>query len=282
MVDADPVSERALAVLLAEVFADRAFWRELAAAGSAPSPSAVLTERAVEIFLVTGRFLEQDLYLDPQTPAARAAGLLREIADFAAVGSYARHRLAQAGGETPPRSLFEWLVRVDDLDEWASALGHQVSVGDGAKLPDEAWPPTTPEDDESDTDDFLEAWALASGTYGRMLDRFEENSVLREGWADAIAQGGESIEQFRAGCAQTLLGAREWLGWVRRNLPTNAERLAAAGIVMSETLFVLGWRPPEEALVPTPDYLSELLRDSGALDWLTEHGGESPAWLVDA
>jgi len=277
---ADPVTERALAGSLAEVFADRGFWRELAEWGSAITPSALLIKRAVELYLATGRFFEQDLYLDPETPAARAAGLLREVADAAAVGSYAREEMAESGGEMPPRSAFAWLLRVNGVDEWASQLGHRVSDVQGTAFPDEAWPRIAPEDDENSVGAFVEAWTAVSGLYGNTLDRFEEGSTLRDGWAYALAQGGEPMEGLRVKAAENLLRARSWLGWARRNLPTDAEPLAVAAVVISQTLFVLGWRVPEEAFVPSPRYLSESLRASEALDWLTEHGGEPPEWLT--
>jgi hypothetical protein len=280
-VEADLVAERALAALLAEVFADCEFWRLLALADSAGEPSAVLAERAVDIYLMTGRFPEGSAHLDFQSPAARAVGLLREIADVAAAGAYARERVLASGVEIPPRSAFARFVRLDEVDEWASELGHRVSVGESAEFPDEAWPRSAPED-RVGIDEFLEAWALVAEGYGRTLDRFAEGSLLRERWAEAVAESSESIERFRRGGAEALFGARGWLGWVRRNLPTEAEPLAVAGVIIPQTLFVLGWRPPEEALVPSPAYLSALLRDSDALDWLTEQGGEPPQWLVDA
>lgn len=272
-------SDSALAALLAEVLADEGFWKDFALAPTAGERSPVLAARAVELYLATGSFIEEKELLDPQAPGVRTVGILREIAAFAAMGSYPGEKLVEMGGEMPPRSTFEWLIRADEIDTWASQLGFQLAITQGDEFPEEGWPKNAPDDDTSDTAGFVEAWQAASDTYGATLERFKED-FFREGWASTVAQGSPAVETFREGAADALREMRAWLSWARRNLPTDAEPLGVAGVVIPETLFVLGWRPPEEALVPGPGYLSDFLRDSGALDWLMENGGAEPDWLT--
>jgi hypothetical protein len=273
----DPGSERALALLLGEVLADEPLWRELAAPRS--DPSTLLAVRAVELYLTTGRVLEEDLDLDPEAPMVRAIAALRGIADVASVVSYERTAFVKAGGVIPPQSAFEWLIRVENLDDWAAELGCRLPLRGGAELPDEVWPRTDPPDGRISTTDFLETWTQVSGTYGGWLARFDDDARFGEHLSSMIADGSPSVEQFREGAAGILRTVRALMPWARRNLPADAEPVAVAALLISQSLFVLGWHTPAE-LLPSPAYLSEMLRDSGALDWLRDQGEDEPEWLT--
>jgi len=273
----DPGSERAIALLLGEVLADEPLWRELAAPRS--DPSSLLAVRAVELYLRTGRALEEDLYVDPEAPAVRAIAILREIADVAAVVSYERTEFVKAGGVVPPQSAFEWLIRVENLKDWAAELGCRLPLTGGAELPDEVWPRTEPADGQINTADFLETWTQVSGTYGSWLARFTDDARFGEHFASMIADGSPSVEQFREGAAGILWTVRALMPWARQNLPADAEPVAVVALLISQNLFVLGWHTSAE-LLPSPAYLTEMLRDSGALDWLRDQGEDEPNWLT--
>jgi hypothetical protein len=273
------VSEASLAALLAEVLADRYFWGELASAPSATEPSPILAERAVVVYRSVGRFARENIYLDEEEPVLRAIAVLRDLAACAAAASYARSLLIDL--ELPGRPAFEWLIRVDDVDDWAAGLGYPLPIPvEEGTFPDELWPKGQGPDDPTLEDFLADVWEPASDVYGKMLD-WLDRSELQPGLISAAAEGSALIRQFREGAATFLLGIRGWIAWARRNLPVEGHVALGMVALMVEGIFVAGFEWPEDGVMsPDPAFLSTVLRDSGALDWLIEHGGDVPEWIV--
>jgi hypothetical protein len=109
----DRESEAAVAAVLAGVLADDEYWRQYAAATGADAPSSLLAQRAVDLWRGVVAFLEEALEeswdVDLDAPVVQALAAVREIADWGVLASYAR---AQVSERIPPRSAFDWLIRV--------------------------------------------------------------------------------------------------------------------------------------------------------------------------
>lgn len=271
MAVSEPVPEAALAALLADVLADRGFWSEYERAASRESASAI-ARRAASLYLATGAFIQENRYLDPEGQVAKAIAALREIADWAALASYApAYRSEEA--VVPTRAAFEWLIRLDGVDDWAADLGYRLPIAD-EELPEDVWPKVEP--DDAEVGDFLNLWATFSRAYEKLVD-----PSLQKTWPRLVAEGGHSIEQLRESTANFIYGARANLVWAHGNLPVSVQPLAVAGVLMMETMFAATWEWPEDGVIPPgQDVISELLRESEALDWLVEQGGEIPPWLT--
>jgi hypothetical protein len=267
----EPVPEAALAALLADVLADRGFWSEYEGAASRESAPAI-ARRAARLYLATGAFIQENRHLDPAGQVAKAVAALREIADWAALASYASaYRSEEA--VIPTRAAFEWLIRLDRVDDWAADLGYRIPIADG-ELPEDLWPKEEP--DDAEVGDFLNLWATFSQAYEKLVD-----PSLQKSWPRLVAKGGPSIEQLRESTADLIYGARASLVWAHGNLPVAVQPLAVAGVLVMETMFAATCEWPEDGVIPPdPGVISELLRESDALDWLVEQGSEIPPWLT--
>lgn len=273
--DADREAEAAVAAALAAVLADTGYWREYAAAGVATAPSAVLAQGAVDLYRRVVAFLEGSRDADPDAPAVQAIGAAREIADWGVLASYAAEQVRE---RIPPRSAFEWLIRVDGIDRWARELGYDLGIAE-TDLPDEAWSPES-EETAAETTDLLAAWAAISKRYGWFLDQLEdEDGDMRRAWESPTMK--DTVEHWRELIARLIDLTRPWLAWCRRHGEIELLPLVGAMLLMSEGLFVAGWEWPEDGvMLPRPAMISDVLRESGALDWLAEHGAELPEWLT--
>jgi hypothetical protein len=279
-VGVDRESEAALAATLADVLGDGRFWREYAAAPTAPAPSPLLAQRAVDLWRSIVTFLGEipDVDVDLDEPIVEAVAVAREMADWGVLASYARE---QVGERIPPRSAFEWLIHVGGVDSWAQGLGHDLPIMENAEFPDEAWPKEE-RDDESgpEASDLVESWAVISKRYGWFLEQLEdEGDYGRRVWESAEMK--ETVEQWRELMAQLIDLTRPWLTWCRRSGEIELLPLAGAMLFMVEGLFAAGWRWPEDGvMLPPPAMISQVLRESESLEWLTEHGAELPEWLT--
>lgn len=273
--DVDRQAEAALAAALAAVLADSDYWREYAAAGVASAPSAVLAQGAVDLYRSVVVFLEGSRDADPDAPAVQAVGAAREIADWGVLASYAAEQVAE---RIPPRSAFEWLIRVGGVDSWARDLGYDLGIAE-TDLPEEAWPPTL-EATDADASDLLAAWAAISQRYGWFLDQLaDEDGDVRRAWESPTMK--DTVERWRELIAQLIYLTQPWLRWCRRHGEIELLPLVGAMLLMAEGLFAVGWEWPEDGvMLPRPAMISEILRESGALEWLAERGAEAPQWLT--
>lgn len=274
---ADPVAEAALAELLADVLGDAEFWREYRVAADASVPSRVLAQRAVDLYGLLLTFIEENLRLDPDAPVVRAIAAGREIADWGVLASYSR---AQVGERIPPRPAFEWLIRVEGVDRWARELGYDLPIAEDAELPNHAWPTAASDHTEPELTDLVEAWTVVSGHYSQFLSWLEEPN-WRRAWESPKASTREAVERWREGVAEIIDGVRPWLALTRRMVEPEPQAVGGATLWMAEGLFVAGWQWPEDGvMLPPPSLLSEMLRETDSLDWLTEQGAELPDWLA--
>jgi hypothetical protein len=264
-------SEVALATLLSDVLADHGWWAEFAASSPRRSHARVLANRAVDLYRTTGRFIETRLDAAVE-PVDRAVGVLREIADGAALRSNAWAVEFDGDIRLPDRPLIELMIRIDDVDDWAARFGRDLPLSHHEGVPDDVWPSESPGGLDFGPDDFLDAWAVLPETFGAVVDRRNEIAAATE---------SEHLDSFREAAATLIYETRNWLRWVRGNLPAEAEVLAVAAVFMAQGTFVAAWdASTTEGLFPSAAYLSELLHRSDALDWLNEHGRSTPDWLT--
>jgi hypothetical protein len=277
----DRESEAAVAAVLAGVLADDEYWRQYAAAAGADAPSSLLAQRAVDLWRGVAAFLEEALEeswdVDLDAPVVQALAAVREIADWGVLASYAR---AQVSERIPPRSAFDWLIRVGGVDSWARDLGYDLPIVEGSEFPDEAWPRGEPEQPEAAASDLVEVWGEISKRYGWFLDQLEETGDAgRRVWHGAKMR--DAVERWRELMAELIDLTRPWLTWCRRSGEVELLPLTGAMLLMVEGLFVTGWQWPEDGvMLPRPEMISEVLRASDSLEWLAEQGADEPAWLI--
>lgn len=277
MASGEPVSEAALAGLLADVLADSQYWAGYETATSDVAVRAI-GRRAADLYYATGLFIEQNRLLDPAGSQGKAVGkaiaAMREIADWAVLVSYSDdYRTGES--VVPSRRAFEWLLRLDDVDSWAAKLGYRLSIADEIELPDEMWT-NLAERDLPEVEDFLGAWGHLARAYEKVLD-----PSRRDQWERLAAEAGPSIEGLRESTADLIFGARVCLVWAQGKLPVLVQPLAVAGVLMMQSMFAATWVLPDEGIVvPAPDVIIETIRGSDALDWLSEQGAEIPDWLT--
>lgn len=269
-------SEIEVATALAGVLADGEYWQEYAAA-EADAPSSLLAQRAVDLWRGVMTFFEESPDVDLDAPVVQAVAAVREIADWGVLASYAR---AQVSERIPPRSAFEWLIRVGGVDSWARELGYHLPIDEDVAFPDEAWPRIEPEEPEPGPSDLAEAWAVISKRYGWFLDQLEEKGDGgRRAWEGAAMR--DTVERWRELMAGLIDMTLPWLSWCRRRGEVELLPLTGAMLLMVEGLFVAGWQWPEDGVMrPRPELISEVLRASDSLEWLAQQGAEQPEWLV--
>ena len=171
------------------------------------------------------------------------------------------------------------MIRVGGVDHWARELGYDLGIAEN-DFPDEAWP-AEPEQTEAGVSDLVTGWAAISQRYGWFLDQLEdEANDVRRAWESPAME--DTVERWRELIAQLIDLTRPWLAWGVA-VHGEIERLPLVGamLLMSEGLFVAGWEWPEDGvMLPRPAMISEVLRESGSLEWLVEHGADPPEWLT--
>lgn len=267
-----------MATLLAEMLEDQGFWLTLKAGKASPRP-VVEAQKVADLYVATGRFLEQNPDLDPESGVVRAIGVLREIADVSVLAWYVPDLIDSTG--IPSRGAFEWLIRVDEVDRWADAMHRPLPLSTGHELPASVWPSGEARADPQALSEFIATWSAVSQTYADTIEWFRDEELWPD-WELSIAEGDTHVERFREGVARTLWAARQWVPWARINLPAAVQPLAPISVLMSQSLVSLGWHAPKEG-VPAPGraYLSRLVRGSAALEWLVAQGEGAPQWLSD-
>jgi hypothetical protein len=263
-------SEADLAALLAETLADAAWWTKFAESPANGRWSKLMVARAVALYARTGPVIETRINEPKAEAIDRAVGVLREVADAAAMRS---RRWTPAGGKEPripTRAVIELMIRLDDVDDWAAELGHPLDLPESG-VPDEVWPLEDPPP-ELQPDDFISVWDSIAETFDVFVNAREDLSEYGE---------GEHRETLREVVCELIDGARSWVPWARGHLATDAEPLAVACLFMAQGMFVVAWEASDRAPVfPSVGFLREFLGGTGALDWLAEQGGAPPEWLT--
>ena len=267
-----------MAAALADVLADGDYWQEYEAATEATAPSSLLAQRAVDLYRSLAAFMELSPDVGLDAPVIQAVGAIREIADWGVLASYAREHV---GERIPPRSAFEWFIRVGDVDSWARDLGYDLSINQDAHLPDEAWPIGEPEQPEPGAGDLVEAWVLISKRYGWLLEKLDDPDWQRAWESPPTPRATDAVELWREGAAEMIDAVRPWIAWSRRSNEPGAQAVAGVTLWMAECLFAAGWQWPEDGeMLLSPALISEMLRETESLEWLIEHGAELPDWLL--
>jgi hypothetical protein len=260
--------EDGLAALLARVFHDEAWWESVVFCPNDAAWRDGNAARAIELYRRTEPVIESSVDADGPRSVDRAAGILREIADLAAMLSnpWTANTLSEL--RIPTRAVIELGARADDLDRWASSLGHPLNLVE-LPIPDEAWPEEPPDRD------YEPELAAHIATVIRAYDVAVD---LR------VASGGDRLilsgDDFREGACAQLSLSRGWLIWTRGNLP-EAELAAVVTVFASQALFIASREETTEAeLFPSKEFVRTLIESSEAKAWLLSQDVDLPSWLT--
>jgi hypothetical protein len=264
-----PESEAAIASVLRAAMGDSEFWALLPCVSSAEETGRYFAERAVSLYQRTSPLLERRLFARVQ-PSDYAIGALREIADAAAMLSHPWTENERLTLGVPDRNLIESAIRAFGVDSWAQSHGQTLAMltSESTSLPPEsneyrAWI------NGPRADEFAAIVVQALETYAKVLPLRETN------YGRALA----TSEAFRVAAIKGIGIARAWLLWSRRQEGTEPQSLAEAFLLTTQATFITSTEFGDTVLFPSRQWLSELLYESGALDWLQARTERVPNWL---
>jgi hypothetical protein len=260
-----------IAATLASALADDGWWALTEQASRSDSARAQLAERALSLYRSTQDVIRTRL-AEPASEIDRAVGILRDIADAAAILSYdwddaAQYRYA------PTRAVIELEVGLYGIDAWAARLGTTIRARGSDSVPEEVWNADATVDASSEPPiDFAVYFSQMVDAYDAILD-LDQNADER----DALTR-----PEAREWACEGIIASRSVLVWARVNMPEFEIAAAALRFAAQASYAITHGRSPALGVFPSRADLVHMLRGSHALDSLLSGEHPLPEWLTDA
>jgi hypothetical protein len=221
-----------------------------------------MARRAVRLYEATSLTLALREH-DYAGPVDYAVSALRDLADgYALLANEWTHE-ERALLPLPIPELVGWLIKSQDVDEWASRSGQRLP-----SLPAsyEAWAAAHAALDVAAPGDLASA-------FGTVIAAYETVSQL--GPSDRLVM---STPEYRNAASREIWSARVWSTWTHVSSQEVTRPITAAMLLIAQGFFVQCWSDASDQLFPSRSLLRALF-DESAFNWLSDAGSAAPVWL---
>jgi hypothetical protein len=259
--------ERKFALQLDAIVRNEALWESIASPPHDSNWRRDMALQALRLYALTSSMVVQRP-LDSTEPIDYAAGLLRDVGDTCAI--LARDWPPDDQTPRPILNLAELQRSIDEseLTAWANSIGITFRTASNGTELDRAQETNLDNAEDFPGDDLAESWASLMGAYRRLVDLRAQDPELR-----ATAWSGP--QDWACAC---VASGRTYLGWARKGFDFRALAVAGSHHLAAQGIFIATHDQNPENLVPDVA-LGRLLRETGGIEWLQQHGAEIPAWL---
>jgi tetratricopeptide (TPR) repeat protein len=245
-------------------------WLLLATAGDDPETRESMRRRALELYAYSEPWFGEA----PESwdESAYAAALLRRVADSYAMLSQSWEDTYRASLPLFNRPLFEWAVRLSELDAWAEQLGSPLELRESPEPIEELI--------EEEREKAADADVNIAPAFAGAIWRYELVSTLCDSKIGSAALRTNVVSEF---APWALSDAQRWAG---RAWHTSAEfgLLGIAILQATQAFYVASHADTvssSDDLFPSKTLLAGLVRESGAAEWIEEQQIVLPEWLLD-